>query len=372
RRTRHLGAALGARLVPGDVVWLEGELGAGKTFFARGLLRALGVSEAIPVTSPTFALVHEHEGRVPIRHLDLYRLGDVDERGWIDRDHLARLPLDRAAAVVVCNLFGVGEPIDDVAAVARKAGAVAVDDAAQTAGATTPSGAVGRRGHPAVLSFGRGKPMGAMGGGALVGLDVPAAEATRDPGTESVFGSWLRVLAWDAALRGFAFRLLAAIPRLGIGETPFDPAFERGALSPHRAALAVSALSRLEDATARRRSVALHLAGQVKVAPGWTPVVARDGERGVYPRLAVLAPRPAARDEALAALTRVGAGASGFYPSALDEVPGLLLHRAGDDPLPGARDLAARVMTLPTHGRLVGRRLDVAVGIMARISTTTA
>lgn len=79
RRTRQLGAALGAILEPGDVVWLEGELGAGKTFFARGLLRALGVPESIPVTSPTFALVHEHEGRVPIRHLDLYRLGDPDE-----------------------------------------------------------------------------------------------------------------------------------------------------------------------------------------------------------------------------------------------------------------------------------------------------
>ncbi len=79
RATRRLGAALAPLLAPGDVIWLEGELGAGKTFFTRGLLRALGVPEAIPVTSPTFALMHEHEGRAPIRHLDLYRLGDVEE-----------------------------------------------------------------------------------------------------------------------------------------------------------------------------------------------------------------------------------------------------------------------------------------------------
>ena len=79
RRTRHLGAALAQPLVAGDLVWLEGELGAGKTFFARGLLRALGVPEAVPVTSPTFALVHEHEGRAPIAHLDLYRLGASEE-----------------------------------------------------------------------------------------------------------------------------------------------------------------------------------------------------------------------------------------------------------------------------------------------------
>jgi tRNA threonylcarbamoyladenosine biosynthesis protein TsaE len=93
RRTRHLGAALGALLEPGDVVWLEGPLGAGKTFFTRGLFRALGLPEAIPVTSPTFALVHEHEGRVPLRHLDLYRLAEPDE--------LVELGIDEALSEAV-------------------------------------------------------------------------------------------------------------------------------------------------------------------------------------------------------------------------------------------------------------------------------
>lgn len=79
RSTRRLGRALAALLEVGDIVWLEGELGAGKTFFARGLFRALGVPETIPITSPTFALVHEYQGRVPIRHLDLYRLGRSGE-----------------------------------------------------------------------------------------------------------------------------------------------------------------------------------------------------------------------------------------------------------------------------------------------------
>lgn len=96
RSVRKLGAALAPLLRPGDVVWLEGELGAGKTFFTRGLLRALGVPEVIPVTSPTFALVHEHEGRVPIWHLDLYRLGAVDELTELGLDEA----LDEAVVVI--------------------------------------------------------------------------------------------------------------------------------------------------------------------------------------------------------------------------------------------------------------------------------
>jgi tRNA threonylcarbamoyladenosine biosynthesis protein TsaE len=77
--TERAGADLAARLEPGDVVLVSGELGAGKTTFVRGALRALGVTG--PVTSPTFVVGHAYEGRRgPVAHLDLYRLaGMADE-----------------------------------------------------------------------------------------------------------------------------------------------------------------------------------------------------------------------------------------------------------------------------------------------------
>jgi tRNA threonylcarbamoyladenosine biosynthesis protein TsaE len=84
-QTEAAGAALAAQLTPGDVVLVSGELGAGKTTFVRGALRALGVRG--PITSPTFVVGHLHEGeRGPLAHLDLYRLAGMggEDPGLLD------------------------------------------------------------------------------------------------------------------------------------------------------------------------------------------------------------------------------------------------------------------------------------------------
>ncbi len=75
--TEAVGERLGAALGPGDVVALTGELGAGKTCFVQGLARALGVAR--PVTSPTFVMVNEYRGRLPVHHVDAYRTASLTE-----------------------------------------------------------------------------------------------------------------------------------------------------------------------------------------------------------------------------------------------------------------------------------------------------
>ena len=82
--TEALAAELAATLAGGDVVSIRGELGAGKTTFVRGAARALGVTE--PVTSPTFTIGQRYAGRLPVSHLDLYRLGELadEEPGLLD------------------------------------------------------------------------------------------------------------------------------------------------------------------------------------------------------------------------------------------------------------------------------------------------
>jgi tRNA threonylcarbamoyladenosine biosynthesis protein TsaE len=80
--TEGVAARLAARLAPGDVITVSGELGSGKTTFVRGACRALGV--AVPVTSPTFTIGHRYYGRADVSHLDLFRFKDLSPAEWGD------------------------------------------------------------------------------------------------------------------------------------------------------------------------------------------------------------------------------------------------------------------------------------------------
>ena len=84
--TEKVGEALGRVLVPGSILAYEGDLGAGKTAFTRGLARGLGATEQ--VTSPTYTIVNEYlSGRMPLFHFDMYRLASSDDLwdiGWED------------------------------------------------------------------------------------------------------------------------------------------------------------------------------------------------------------------------------------------------------------------------------------------------
>lgn len=87
--TEALGQRLGAMLKPGTVIAYYGDLGAGKTAFTRGIARGLEIAER--VTSPTYTIVNEYTGRLPLFHFDMYRLDsseDLFDIGW--EDYLAR------------------------------------------------------------------------------------------------------------------------------------------------------------------------------------------------------------------------------------------------------------------------------------------
>jgi len=109
--TMRAGEALAALLVPGDVLLLSGDLGAGKTQLTKGVARGLGVAE--PVTSPTFNILLVHEGRIPLYHLDLYRLEHAYELE--DLDYYATIEGDGVAVVEWGDRFAEAAPAEGLA-----------------------------------------------------------------------------------------------------------------------------------------------------------------------------------------------------------------------------------------------------------------
>jgi tRNA threonylcarbamoyladenosine biosynthesis protein TsaE len=84
-KTLHIGKQLGQRVSPGDIICLNGDLGAGKTHFTKGIAKGLGIEDII--TSPTFTIVNEYEqGRLKLYHFDVYRVNDPDEIAAIGFD----------------------------------------------------------------------------------------------------------------------------------------------------------------------------------------------------------------------------------------------------------------------------------------------
>jgi len=139
---RDFGRILGEQLRPGDVICLRGELGAGKTTLTQGI--AAGVGACGTVSSPTFTLIHEHRGKLPLYHVDAYRLDSSEELWdlgfeeylraggvvvieWCDRvaDALPHerltLLLEHAGTSRLVSVQAHGDRADDLAALIRQA-----------------------------------------------------------------------------------------------------------------------------------------------------------------------------------------------------------------------------------------------------------
>ncbi|RQV98506.1 MAG: tRNA (adenosine(37)-N6)-threonylcarbamoyltransferase complex ATPase subunit type 1 TsaE [Calditrichaeota bacterium] len=84
--TIHYGKTVGKKIKPGDIIALKGNLAAGKTTFTKGIAAALDISEDI--TSPTYTLVSEYHGSIPLYHMDMYRIESVEEFEMLGIEHL--------------------------------------------------------------------------------------------------------------------------------------------------------------------------------------------------------------------------------------------------------------------------------------------
>jgi len=144
RATIRLARRLAPRLAPSDLVILSGDLGSGKTFFARALCRALGVPPDVDVTSPTFTLLHEYAARLPILHADAYRLRDETE--------LLALGIREARREGALLLVEWGQPYVEL--LGGEALVVTLEHTASPTGRRATLASVGPRGELIMLGLG--------------------------------------------------------------------------------------------------------------------------------------------------------------------------------------------------------------------------
>lgn len=284
-------------------------------------------------------------------HASVYpRLVDVARSGWgFDRDALRASLSPSTVAIVAVNLLGIGDDSAALLSHCREMRISLIQDSAQSLPRTVGAWP----GDYIILSFGRGKPMNLLHGGALVG---PPEWRTTLPRLPARYAGRARLLATRAA--GVAFNTLtrprpywalSRLPGMGLGEVAYHE-LRNAAPVPERAWRQVGA----SFEAYRRRPVYSRAIWQ-SALDGWRAVGIAPLECAASPvnpeplRLALLAPDRAARDALVSKFDEHGLGASRFYGCAVNALEGIPDSVRRQGPFPNAAVLAGKLFTLPTH-----------------------
>ena len=279
-------------------------------------------------------------------------------------DDLAARCSGNSVALVAVNFLGIADDLPALQAFADERGLLLVEDDAQWM--PEPFDTARLTGDGVILSFGRGKPVPLVGGGALLLRDGLQAELpTLQPSAAGALRTRAALFAYNQLLRPWAYGLLSRLP-IGIGGTHYHALTDVHALDGLRAGqLAANQHWQAQ----RRRDVEAAISTQVLLrAPQGTldlPRLAatRAGRLLRYP---ILLRDRATRDTALARLHAAGLGESAMYRQVLPDIDGV--PPGGDaPPLPNARSFADRLLTLPTHAGVNARHVERMAAALAAI-----
>jgi dTDP-4-amino-4,6-dideoxygalactose transaminase len=335
--------------------WLVSTGRAAMTLGLRALQRAADDPRRVEVLFPGYTCYSvpasvERAGLVP-------RLCDVDPVTLSpDLGSLAGVDFSRVLAIVSANLYGMPNALHDMESLARKHGCFMLDDAAQALGARYQGRAVGSFGDVGLFSFDKGKNITTLQGGVLVAdrgrvpesLDVATAGLQRASVTATL-ATLCKLPVYSLMLRPGLYGFVRRLP-LGLGLTPFETDYPIESYSRALAGLATVQLQRLDHINGVRRQNAARLRAALAEVPGLSAPAVLPGAEPVYPRYPVFV-EPEQRAGFIAALEHAGIGATASYPQALIDVPEVARRLPPDQrATPGARDVARRIVTLPTHG----------------------
>ena len=285
-------------------------------------------------------------------HASVYpRLVDVAPSVWSYDTNALRSSLSAdTVAVVAINLLGLGDSAAELIRVCKDRRIPIIQDSAQH----LPRESIDWPGEYVVLSFGRGKPLNLLHGGALIS---PSGDRDSAPVQPAHYTAKARLLSSRAAAVAFntltlptIYRFFSALPGTGLGEVIYKPLTNPAQLPEGAWQRVATAFGLYRQRPSYRRDIwtdALEEWSNLGIVVLDTPDLSLEAEPL---RLPLLAPDPAARDALVDNLNRAGLGASRFYGTDLTEVAVIpeLVKRQG--PFPNASALADQLFTLPTHG----------------------
>jgi len=298
------------------------------------------------------------------------RLCDVDPKTLdLDLNALLRLDLEKVLCIVPSGLHGFPADLVAMESIARTAGAFLIDDAAQCLGATRDGKACGSFGDAGFYSLGRGKGITTMGGGILVthrpDIAEGVARAVRELPQASAGSIGVAIassLAYSAMLRPSRYWIVDRVPFLELGASRFEPEFPIARLSAYQTRLAAELLPGVEAYHEIRRHHAEMLRAGIEGVEGVEIPRPIEGSRPAYLRFPILVRDGADRSHVLRELRDAGITASQSYPTSIRDVPGIEPYLARDqEACPGAREIAGRMLTLPTHPGVTRHDIDVMV-----------
>lgn len=285
-------------------------------------------------------------------HASVYpRLVDVTDSRWsYDHEALKSSMSSNTAAIVTVNLLGLGDGSAALLPLCRERGVPLIQDSAQY----LPREPIEWPGDYVVLSFGRGKPMNLLHGGALIrpsgDNDKPCVSpAARESGKDRLLASRAASIAFNVLTRPYIYRMISSLPGTGLGAVTYKP-LRSVTVLPDRAWQQVGPAFELYR---RRPSYSRDIWASAIDEWACLGILALDCPGAPAPpeplRLAMLAPDRTARDRLVDSLNNAGLGASRFYGTELprtDGIPPIVAHQG---PFLNASELADRLFTMPTH-----------------------
>lgn len=286
------------------------------------------------------------------------RVCDIDPQTLSYRlDKLQAMDFDRVLAICTANLYGIPDNLPEISQLARDNDVYLVDDAAQCMGASVDGQYSGTFGTVGILSLDKGKNITTLQGGMLVTNSDELAQILSELIAELPTAGSIRTLLDTAKLLVYAkllpptrYGVTQKLPFLKLGQTVYTTEMPMHQYSPALAVLAVRMFTKLDSLNQQRADNAQKLQQALKNMGDLHFVNPPPGSKAVYARLPVLFNNAPERQRVLNALLEQGIGASLSYPLAIADIPELIPQlQEKDRDTPGARHVAERIMTLPSH-----------------------